>query len=102
MTKTILKRVNVDRKMNQKISDIAKSRRLTHDDIINEALDHYFSDTEINSELNKEDIYTQRINQLTKAVEGLSFDVGSMNEDIRNRLNILLEYNDSPYYLKDS
>lgn len=87
--------------MNQRISDIAKKRRLTHDDIINEALDHYFSDAEVNSDLKEEDIYTQRLNQLTKAIEGLSFDLGSMNEDIRNRLNILLEYNESPNYLKD-
>lgn len=87
--------------MNQRISEIAKKRRLTHDDIINEALDHYFSDAEVNSDLKEEDIYTQRLNQLTKAIEGLSFDLGSMNEDIRNRLNILLEYNESPNYLKD-
>lgn len=101
MTNTVLKRVNVNKKMNQRISDIAKRRRLTHDDIINEALDHYFSDAEVNSDLKEEDIYTQRLNQLTKAIEGLSFDLGSMNEDIRNRLNILLEYNESPNYLKD-
>lgn len=101
MTNTVLKRVNVNKKMNQRISDIAKKRRLTHDDIINEALDHYFSDAEVNSDLKEEDIYTQRLNQLTKAIEGLSFDLGSMNEDIRNRLNILLEYNESPNYLKD-
>lgn len=101
MSKKVLKRVNVDSEMNNKISDVAKKRRLTHDEIINEALDHYFSDASQNNELQKEDIYTQRMNEMTQAIENLNFNVGNMKEDIRNRLNVLVEYNESPNYLKD-
>lgn len=101
MSKKVLKRVNVDSEMNNKISDVAKKRRLTHDEIINEALDFYFSDASQNNELQKEDIYTQRMNEMTQAIENLNFNVGNMKEDIRNRLNVLVEYNESPNYLKD-
>lgn len=101
MSKKVLKRVNVDSEMNKKISDVAKKRRLTHDEIINEALDYYFSDASQNNELQKEDIYTQRMNEMTQAIENLNFNVGNMKEDIRNRLNVLVEYNESPNYLKD-
>lgn len=101
MRKKVLKRVNVDSEMNNKISDVAKKRRLTHDEIINEALDYYFSDASQNNELQKEDIYTQRMNEMTQAIENLNFNVGNMKEDIRNRLNVLVEYNESPNYLKD-
>ncbi|PTI79913.1 hypothetical protein BU064_03495 [Staphylococcus succinus] len=101
MSKKVLKRVNVDSEMNNKISDVAKKRRLTHDEIINEALDYYFSDASQNNELQKEDIYTQRMNEMTQAIENLNFNVGNMKEDIRNRLNVLVEYNESPNYLKD-
>lgn len=101
MSKKVLKRVNVDSEMNNKISDVAKKRRLTHDEIINEALDYYFSDATQNNELQKEDIYTQRMNEMTQAIENLNFNVGNMKEDISNRLNVLVEYNESPNYLKD-
>lgn len=101
MSKKVLKRVNVDSEMNNKISDVAKKRRLTHDEIINEALDYYFSDASQNNELQKEDIYTQRMNEMTQAIENLNFNVGNMKEDISNRLNVLVEYNESPNYLKD-
>ncbi|WP_281512545.1 hypothetical protein [Mammaliicoccus vitulinus] len=101
MQRNILKRLHVDKKMNQKIKDVSKSKKLTNDDVIYQALEFYFSDTSNNDKLHEEDIYTQRINQLTKAVESLSQNVGSMDENISNRLDVLVEYNESPDYLKN-
>lgn len=101
MQRNILKRTHVDKKMNQKIKDESKSKKLTNDDVIYQALEFYFSDPSINDKLHEEDIYTQRINQLTKAVESLSQNVGSMDENISNRLDVLVEYNESPDYLKN-
>lgn len=101
MQRNILKRLHVDKKMNQKIKDVSKSKKLTNDDVIYQALEFYFSDTSTNDKLHEEDIYTQRINQLTKALESLIQNVGSMDENISNRLDVLVEYNESPDYLKN-
>ncbi|MBM6202818.1 hypothetical protein H6K86_11900 [Staphylococcus epidermidis] len=101
MSKTILKRVNVSLAMNEKIKEAAQLSHITHEELINDALDMYLNHREDMESTTKEDIYTERLNELTQVIKKLNYNTGIANENILNRIDTLIAYNESPDYLHD-
>lgn len=95
----MLKRVNVPEKLNELIANEAEGRRLRHEELINEILEDHFKKDE-NSNY-KESFESQRVNALTNEIERLRYEIGVANENVLNRIDTLIEYNESPTYLND-
>lgn len=101
MSKTILKRVNVSLAMNEKIKEAAQLSHITQEELINDALDMYLNHREEIESTTKEDIYTERLNELTQVIKKLNYNTGIANENILNRIDTLIDYNEGPIYLND-
>lgn len=95
----MLKRVNVPEKLNELIAKEAEDRRLRHEELINQIIEDYFKRDE-NSNY-KESFNSLRVNALTHEIERLRYELGVANENVLNRINTLIEYNESPTYLND-
>lgn len=92
-------RVRLDYDLYENVKKCAKEKRMNKDEYIATALEH-FIDFEKNNIL-EDDIYTQRINELTQAIYALQHELASNNEGLNNRLNLLLDYQSPPKYLSD-
>jgi hypothetical protein len=91
------KRVTIDRTLNEKVKAMAKDRNISSNLLIEEAIT-FFIEAEQNHTLN-DNMYTKRINELTKQVELMRHENASLNQALLSRLDTILEYQNPTNYL---
>ncbi|AKL93519.1 hypothetical protein AYP1020_p64 (plasmid) [Staphylococcus capitis subsp. capitis] len=90
------KRLTIDRTLNEKVKAMAKDRNISSDLLIEEAI-IFFIEAEQNHTLN-DNMYTKRINELTKQVELMRHENASLNQAWLSRLDTILEYQSPTNY----
>ncbi len=93
----IRKRLTIDRELNEQVKSMAKKRSVSSDIFIEEAIKFYI--TYEQDHTNHDNIYTNRINELTLQLELIRNESASMNRAILNRLDTILEYQNPTTYL---
>jgi hypothetical protein len=91
------KRVTIDRTLNEKVKAMAKDRNISSNLLIEEAIT-FFIEAEQNHTLN-DNMYTKRINELTKQVELMRHENAFLNQALLSRLDTILEYQSPTNYL---
>ena len=84
------KRLTIDRSLNEQVKQLAKERNISSDLFIEEAIT-FFIEAEQNYTLN-DNMYTKRINELTKQIEMMRNESASLNQALLSRLDTILEY----------
>ncbi|MCD8845184.1 hypothetical protein [Staphylococcus gallinarum] len=92
-------RIRLDYDLYEKVKESAKKKKMNKDEYIATALEHFIEFEKNN--FKEEDIYTQRLNELTQAIYALQHELASNHEGLNNRLNILLDYQSPPSYLNE-
>ena len=91
------KRLTIDRQLNDKVKQLAKERKMSSDEFIEEAIQFFI---EYEQDHTKHDnIYTKRMNELTKQVELIRHESASWNQALLNRMDTILEYQNPTNYL---
>ncbi|MDU4493602.1 MAG: hypothetical protein E7I84_12630, partial [Staphylococcus warneri] len=72
------KRLTIDRSLNEQVKQLAKERNISSDLFIEEAIT-FFIEAEQNYTLN-DNMYTKRINELTKQIEMMRNESASLNQ----------------------
>lgn len=90
-------RVKLDAKLYDKVKNHAKAKQMNKDEYIATALEHFIEYE--NNNIQEDDIYTQRINELTQAVDALRHETASNHQGLNSRMDILIEYQSPPNYL---
>lgn len=91
------KRLTIDRSLNEQVKQLAKERNISSDLFIEEAIT-FFIEAEQNYTLN-DNMYTKRINELTKQIEMMRNESASLNQALLSRLDTILEYQGPTNYL---
>ena len=91
------KRLTIDRSLNEQVKQLAKERNISSDLFIEEAIT-FFIEAEQNYTLN-DNMYTKRINELTKQIEMMRNESASLNQALLSRLDTILEYQNPTNYL---
>lgn len=97
--KLVLKRVNLEQKLNKKLATMAKEKGMNHDEFINAAIEHFINYEEGN--VQEENFYTLRLNEIIQTMNLLRSENSSNNQSIKNRLDTIFEMYDAPNYLND-
>jgi metal-responsive CopG/Arc/MetJ family transcriptional regulator len=90
-------RVKLDYNLYEKVKSCAKAKHMNKDEYIATALEHFIEYE--NNNIQEDDIYTQRINELTQALDAMRHEVASNHQGFNNRLDVLIEYQAPPNYL---
>ncbi|MGJ8462408.1 hypothetical protein ACSGFZ_03760 [Staphylococcus haemolyticus] len=91
------KRLMIDRSLNERVKSLAKERNISSDLVIEEAIEFYM-DFEENFTSN-DNMYTKRMNEMTREFELLRNENASFNQALLNRLDMILEYQGPTNYL---
>ncbi|HDG8789435.1 hypothetical protein [Staphylococcus capitis] len=91
------KRLMIDRSLNERVKALAKERNISSDVLIEEAIEFYM-DFEQNF-TSDDNMYTKRINEMTREFELLRNENASFNQALLNRLDTILEYQGPTNYL---
>lgn len=98
-SKRVLKRVNIEQKLNKKLTSMAKNKSMNHDEFINAAIEHYINYEEGN--VQEENIYTLRLNEIIQTLNLLRSENSSNNQSIKHRLDTIFEIYDTSNYLNE-
>jgi hypothetical protein len=91
------KRLMIDRSLNERVKSLVKKRNISSDLVIEEAIEFYM-DFEENFTSN-DNMYTKRMNEMTREFELLRNENASFNQALLNRLDMILEYQGPTNYL---
>ncbi|MCG3400728.1 hypothetical protein [Staphylococcus massiliensis] len=90
-------RLRLNSKLYDLIKEKAREKGINKDLYIEEALEHYLN-YEKNQEL-EDDIYTNRLNELTQSIQQLIHQNSINTENMKNRLDLILQIEESTDYL---
>lgn len=96
---TLLKRVEISTKLNEKLKKKSKEENMNNQDFIISAIEHYIAYLEGNVE--EENIYTLRMNEIIQLLNLLRTENSMHNQSVKNRLDSIFEMYDSSSYLND-
>lgn len=91
------KRLTIDRELNEKVKSKAKQRNISSDLFIEEAISFYIEYEQ--NHTHDDNMYTKRINELTKEIELMRHEYASLNQALLSRLDTILEYQGPINYL---
>lgn len=95
----VLKRVYVDMDKNEELSKMATERGMNHTEFINLAIDHFIEYENNNQNKMEDDIYTNRINELTQALQGFKLEFVQTMQAHDQQVSSLMQHLESPTYL---
>lgn len=91
------KRLMIDRSLNERVKSLAKERNISSDLLIEEAIEFYMNFEE--NFTSNDNMYTKRMNEMTREFELLRNENASFNQALLNRLDMILEYQGPTNYL---
>ncbi|MDE9937880.1 hypothetical protein O0H38_07400 [Staphylococcus pseudintermedius] len=97
MEKKMRKRLTIDRDLNEAVKQMAKDRKTTSDILIEDAIRFFI--TYEQKEIENDNIYTQRINQLTQEIELMRHENAALTQAILSRLDTIVEFQNPTDYL---
>ncbi|MDQ7134575.1 hypothetical protein [Staphylococcus aureus] len=97
MENKLRKRLTIDRDLNEVVKQMAKDRKISSDILIENAIRFFI--TYEQKEIKNDNIYTQRINQLTQEIELMRHENAALTQAILNRLDTIVEFQNPTDYL---
>ncbi|PTJ36454.1 hypothetical protein [Staphylococcus simulans] len=97
MENKLRKRLTIDRDLNEVVKQMAKDRKISSDILIENAIRFFI--TYEQKEIKNDNIYTQRINQLTQEIELMRHENAALTQAILNRLDTIVEFQNTTDYL---
>lgn len=91
------KRLWIDRDLNERLKRKAKQKGMNSDEYIETAIEFFIEYEE--GYISTDNIYTQRINELTQQIDLLRHEFAGWNQSMHSRLDTILEYQGPTNYL---
>ncbi|WP_251522135.1 ribbon-helix-helix domain-containing protein [Staphylococcus sp. Marseille-Q6910] len=91
------KRVYIDRKLNEVLTEMAKEKGMNSNEFIEQAIE-FFIEYE-NGNIENDNIFTNRINELTQQVSLLRHESSAYNQSLLNKMEIIADLQNPTDYL---